>query len=85
MLCVPLHGVSFSCACWSVNENGAVLTVQKRITQHTALTLVEYFLLRTLLIEHFLETENLARVRVRDAAHLNALVKNNLLLFPGLC
>ncbi len=60
IFCVTLHCESLSRACWTINKNGAILTIQKGVAQICAVHFLEYFLLSRNLVKNFLKWVNLA-------------------------
>ena len=75
LLSISLHSECLSCACWSVNEDGAVLTIQKGVAQVASVDSLEHIRLRGLGIEHFLK-----RVDFAIALLANSLADHNLRL-----
>ena len=77
VLGIALHGVGLSCACGTVHEDSAVLTIQESVGQHFAFTLCKDSGLRRIFVQHFFETEYSPLFRVGYAAMLNSSMKHN--------
>jgi len=79
-----LHCVGLARAGRSVDEDSAILAVQKGVAKRLTLAFLENIRLSGILVQHFLEAENLLINWVGHSTMLDSCVKQDLLFLPGL-
>ena len=53
LLGIALHSECFTCACWPVNEDCAILSIEERLAQLISVTCFKCFTLSSLGIQNF--------------------------------